>query len=101
MKKTLLDGSLNEYRFDLTDNEVCHRIYECLKPTNKELEEKDIFRNKYAREYNAVFFRPTGEEVNVSIGIGNLKRFFGAWVLAFKEDGIWFNRTLKKSKNTH
>lgn len=97
MKKELLDGTIDEYRFDLSFDEVRNRICNCLVQTNKDIRIKDIYKDKNAREFKALFVRKDGEEVNVSVGVPNLKRYFGAFILGVKDDGgIWFHRRLKK-----
>lgn len=99
MKRTLINEARNEYRFELTDKEACKRIYQCISTTNPELKETDIRRSKYSREFEARYHRSDGEDVRISIGIPNLKRYFGAFVLCFTDDGIWFNRQMKYSKD--
>ena len=96
MTKELLDRNRNEYRFKLTDKEVIRRIYECLSKTNPELRESDIYRSMYAREYKAKYHRSDGEDVSISVGISNLKRYFGAFILAFEENGLSFIRRVPR-----
>lgn len=98
MKKTLIDKSRNEYRFELTDEEACSRIHQCLSTTNPELRKNDVKRSKYSREFMAEYRRSDGTDVRISVGIPNLKRYFGAFVLCFTDDGIWFNRQMKYAK---
>lgn len=98
MKITLINKERNEYRFELTNEEACKRIYQCLSTTNPELKETDVERSKYSREFKARYRRSDGEDVSVSVGIPNLKRYFGAFVLCFTDDGIWFNRQMKYNK---
>ena len=98
MKRTLIDEARNEYRFELTNDEACKRIYQCLSTTNPELKETDVKRSRYSREFVAKYHRSDGEDVSVSVGISNLKRYFGAFVLCFTDDGIWFNRQMKYNK---
>lgn len=98
MRKILINESRNEYRFELTNEEACRRIYQCLSTTNPELSESDVKRSEYSREFVARYRRSDGEDVRISVGIPNLKRYFGAFVLCFTDDGIWFNRQMKYGK---
>lgn len=86
MKKTLLNSKRNEYRFDLSFEEVRHRLYECVSPCNSGLKETDIKKAKNAKEYIANFKRGN-EDVSLCIGINNLKRYFGSWNITIKDDG--------------
>ena len=97
MTRTLLDKSRNEWQFDITDAEACKRIYQCLSITNPELKERDVFRDKYAREYKAKYRRSDGQDVSICVGISNLKRYFGAFILSFTETGLRFQRQLKSN----
>ena len=99
MKRTLIDKARNECRFELTDEEACRRIYECLSTTNPELKERDVKRSRYAREFVARYRRSDGEDVRISVDIANLKRYFGAFVVCFADDGIWFDRQMKFKRN--
>lgn len=98
MKRFLLDKGRNEYRFELTDAEACKRVYECLSTTNPELKETDVKRSKYSREFVARYRRSDGADVCIAVGISNLKRYFGAFVVCFTKDGIWFNRQMKYNR---
>lgn len=98
MKKTLVNESLNEYRFEATNDEVAQRVWECLSSTNPELRPKDVHRAKYSREFVAEYHRSDGEDVKISVGIPNLKRYLGAYILAFVDGGLWFNRRLKRNE---
>lgn len=102
MTKELVNKERNEYRFVITNKEAVRRIHECLVKTNPELKESDIYRSKYSREFKASYHRSDGEDVSISVGIPNLKRYFGAFILGFEENGLNFIRRVpKKSKNTH
>lgn len=103
MKKNIICTKNENYKFfqfELSDEEVCKRIYECLSPSNPELKVGDICRGQYSREYVAKFRRSDGEEVHISVGVGNLKRYFGALVLGFKDGGIWIKRRSKNNSKT-
>lgn len=96
MTKEVFNGARHDYTFRIPDKEAIRRIYECLVKTNPELRERDIYRSKYSREYEASYLRSDGEKVRISVGIPNLKRYFGAFILAFEENGIRIVRRLKK-----
>ena len=96
MRITPIDEQRNEYRFDLTDEEACKRVYECLSITNPELKEGDVRRSKFSREFVAEYHRSDGEDVRISVGIPNLKRYFGAFIFSFADNGVWFHRQLKR-----
>ena len=102
MTKELVDEDRNEYRFKISDKEAARRIYECLAKANPELKESDIYRPRCSREFKACYRRSDGEYVSISVGIPNLKRYFGAFILAFEENGLSFVRRIsKKLENAH
>ena len=92
MTKEMVNIKWHEYRFNLTDEEAIRHIHRCLSATNPELKVGDISRARYAKEYRAKYRRSDGEEVSISVGIGNLKRYFGSMILGFDEHGIHFYR---------
>ena len=94
MTKKLVNADWNEYLFSLSDAEVVHVLYGRLSKSNPELKESDIVRDKYAREYRAIFQRSDGEDVRISIDLTNLKRYFGAFFLGFDDAGIHFYRRM-------
>ena len=84
------------YRFEVTDGEAIHRIWECVSKANPELKERHIVRSRTAREYVASYLRSDGESVRVAFGSQVLKGFFGAFVLGFTERGITFTKRLPR-----
>ena len=97
-KEVLHSGKHDTCRYTVTDAEAIRRIHECLVKTNPELKESDIYAWPPAHEYRAEYHRSDGEEVRMSIGIANLKRYFGALSLGFTNDGIRFTRNVKRKK---
>ena len=95
MKLSLRNAKKNIYRIELTDEEARHRVFECLRTTNPELSESDLKRDMKSKSYVASYRRSDGEMVRISVGISNLKRYFGAFVLGFTEDGIAMERPLR------
>lgn len=98
MEIEALDDGSGKYICHVTDAEAAKMIYRCLSPSNPNLEESGIARDPYAREYKAHFRNARGEEVCLSVGVGNLKGYFGAYWLAFEKGGLRFMRTGKERK---
>lgn len=92
MKITLVNKNLNEYRFDLSFDEVRDRIYECVKPTNPSLIKSKIRKHPRAKEFIAEYINSSGFEVKMSIGIPNLCRYFGSRILHINDDGSMYVR---------
>lgn len=98
MTKTLINKDRNEYRFEISNEEACKHIFKCIFPTNPELKESDIKRSKFSREFEAHYHRSDGENVSIYVGISNLKRYFGAFILSFTKEGLSFVRQMKWAK---
>lgn len=91
----LIDASRNEWSFRLTDKEVRKALFRRLSFMNPELMLRDIRRSRTAREYKVRYCRE-GKDVRMAIGVDNLKRLFGAFILGFETGGIRFRRRLRK-----
>ena len=98
MKVDRMEG--DNYAFRLTDCEVCRRLWECLSTTNPELPRDCVRRAEHGRAYVAEFARSDGETVRIHVDVRNLKRYFGAFILAFEDGGIRFRRRMKYRRRT-
>lgn len=97
MEKRIHNEKWNEWEFSLSDEEVIHFIAQRLSKSNPGLSPSDFRRRPYSKEYAASFRRADGGDASITVGIGNLKRYFGAFTLGFTDGGIRFIRRMQKN----
>lgn len=93
MKAVLLNKEWNYYRFYMTNEEVCRRIFQCLSPMIPGMVKSDIYRDLNSKEFKVKL-----KGNCISVERNNLKRYLGAYVLCVEKDGVWFNRCVAAKK---